>query len=82
VFHTNVHNERLAEVRNDFRARRNVKKYMNSANFTAEFPHGVYYGKPSGHAWHKRVRIALGSSAIGPMWRTIKETIGIRGTAC
>ncbi|MBV8782150.1 MAG: hypothetical protein JO353_12205 [Phycisphaerae bacterium] len=81
VFHTNVHNERLAAVREQFKQRRGVRKYMNSANFTAEFPHGVYYGKPSTHAWHKRLRMAVGASSIGPMWRAMKQTLGAGGGA-
>ena len=81
VFHTNVHNERLEKVRQDFRDRRNVRKFFNAADFTAQFPNGVYYGKPTAHPWHKRIRIALGASAIGPMWRTIKQSIGLSRTA-
>jgi hypothetical protein len=81
VFHTNVHNERLEKVREKFRSRTDVKAFMNAANFTATFPHGVYYGKPASHAWHKRLRIALGASAFGPLWRTIKQSIGLGGVA-
>ena len=81
VFHTNVHNERLEKVRNEFRQRSDVKAFMNAANFTANFPHGVYYGRPSSHAWHKRLRIAFGASTLGPIWRTIKQSLGLGGVA-
>ena len=75
VFHTNVHNERLQAVRETYRQRRGVRKYMNSANFTAEFPNGAYYGKPPVHSWHKRIRMMVGSSAIGPAWRAMKQSL-------
>jgi hypothetical protein len=81
VFHTNVHNERLEKVRDDFRQRSDVRAFMNAANFTAQFPHGVYYGRPSPHAWHKRMRIALGASTLGPIWRAIKQSLGLSGVA-
>jgi len=75
VFHTNVHNDLLERVRQDFHERRGVKRFMNAANFTAEFPHGVYYGRPSPHSWHKRLRIAIGSSAFGAAWRSVKRSV-------
>ena len=81
IFHTNVHNEKLAQVRQEYRERRRIKPFINAAHFSATFPHGVYYGKPSPHPWHKRLRIAMGASPMGPMWRNVKQTLGLGGVA-
>ncbi len=77
IFHTNVHDERLRKVRQDYRARRGVEKFMNAANFTATFPHGVWYGRPPVIPWHRRVRMAFGDSLMGPLWRRAKSSIGL-----
>jgi hypothetical protein len=73
VFHTNVHDDRLAKVREKFRARRGVDRFMNAQNFTAKFPHGAYYGRPNPISLLKRARIAAGASAAGPFLRSLKR---------
>lgn len=77
VFHTNVHDERLSKVRDDYKARRGVNRFMNAGNFEVKFPSGVWYGRPPLIPWHKRLRIAAGASALGPLWRTTKRSLGL-----
>jgi hypothetical protein len=76
LFHTNVHDERLRKVRDDYRARRNITGFMNAANFTAKFPSGIWYGRPPELSWHRRLRVAVGSSVVGPLWRSAKRSLG------
>lgn len=73
VFHTNVHEERLKLVRQRYRARKNIERYMNVGFSTAEPDpsKGIYYGqKPV--PLLKRVRVAIGESCFGPYWRSVK----------
>jgi hypothetical protein len=80
IFHTNVHELRLKEVRGRYIARQGVAPYMNAKNFTAKFPHGVYYGRPNPLSLLQRTRIALGASRLGPFWRRIKRSINPAAT--
>ncbi len=76
VFHTNTHDERLRQVREQYRARRQIKKYMNAGN-SDEIPdpaRAIYYGFPP-PPLHKRLRIAFGKSAFGPWWQEVKRQI-------
>jgi hypothetical protein len=77
IFHTNVHNERLVKVRENYRARRDITRFMNAGNFRNKFPNGIWYGRPPLIPWHRRLRVALGESAIGPLWRSIKRSLGL-----
>jgi hypothetical protein len=77
VFHTNTHGEVLKKVREKYRARKNIKRFMNAGYSDAEpIPaKAVYYGKPP-LPLMKRIQIAFGESAIGPYWRQLKQSIG------
>jgi len=79
IFHTNVHNERLKEVRQRYLNRRGVERFMNASNFTAKFPDGVYYGKLSSLSLVQRARVAVGASKLGPVWRSLKRTLKAGG---
>jgi hypothetical protein len=43
IFHTNVHGERLANVRKDYLARKRVTNYLNAGCTGTKLP-GLYYG--------------------------------------
>jgi hypothetical protein len=81
IFHTNVHGQRLREVRQRYMARCDVARYMNAKHFSAKFPHGVYYGRPHSLSLLRRARIALGASRLGPFWRHLKRRLNRAETA-
>jgi len=72
VFHTNVHEERLQAARERYRARRDIKRFMN-VGFSEESPDpskALYYGQPPSRL--KQYRVAFGQSALGSYWRMLK----------
>ena len=74
IFHTNVHEERLAKTRKDYLARKGVLRYMNAGS-TGIKPPGLYYGRPFLTAWVKQIRAQFGRSAMGPYWRAFKGAV-------
>ncbi|MFM7425242.1 MAG: glycosyltransferase family 2 protein [Elainella sp.] len=76
VFHTNTHDERLKQVREQYRARRKIKKYMNLGNSDEALDpaKALYYGFPTAGPL-KRLRIAFGKSTLGIRWRELKQQI-------
>jgi hypothetical protein len=70
VFHTNAAGKRLAQVRQDYLARRNITPYLNAGRVVA-FHGGCYYGMK--RRWIKELRVAFGASRFGPHWRAIKR---------
>jgi hypothetical protein len=73
VFHTNVHEERLKAARDRYRARKDIKRYMN-AGFSSEKPDPakiIYYGQPPNRI--KQLRVAFGQSPLGSYWRMLKQ---------
>lgn len=75
VFHTNVAGERLAAVRNKYRARKAIDGYLNAGLSRIEHG-GRYYGQPLGGGI-RRVRVRAGRSWLGPYWRALKRLIGL-----
>jgi hypothetical protein len=73
VFHTNVHEERLKAARERYRARRDIKRFMNvgSSNESPDPSKALYYGQPPSRI--KQYRVAFGQSALGTYWRTLKQ---------
>ena len=78
VFHTNVHGERLQNVREDYLARKGVTKFLNAGS-NGTRPPGRYYGRPRRTAWLKLIRTRFGDSGVGPYWRGLKRTLFRRG---
>jgi len=74
VFHTNLTGEKLAQARRDNLARKDVKKYMNAANFSVKGDYYAYYGQPLLTPIQK-IRIAFGLSPAGPFWRAVKKSV-------
>lgn len=73
VFHTNVHEERLAAARVRYRARKDIKLYMNAGR-SAEPPDPakiLYYGQPPNKI--KQLRVSFGQSKLGSQWRALKQ---------
>lgn len=80
VFHTNVHGAKLAQVREEYYARRNVTGFMNM-NFDSmgERPFWRrHYGQPPPGAIRK-LRIRFGYSRMGPPWRKLKKRANYLG---
>jgi hypothetical protein len=78
VFHTNVHEERLQAAREKYRARRDIKRFMN-VGFSDESPDpskALYYGQPPNRI--KQYGIALSQSVLGDYWRMLKQKFLIR----
>ena len=73
VFHTNIMGPKLAQVRRDYLARKNVEKYMNAGHVIA-LNGGCYYGKS--RPFIRELRVAVGASRIGPAWRKLKRMLG------
>jgi hypothetical protein len=75
VFHTNVREERLVKVREDYRRRKHVTRYMNAgaAETVARYR---YYGIP-GPGLIKELRVRFGASRFGPCWRAIRRRCGL-----
>jgi len=74
VFHTNAVDPKLAELRKDYQARKDVNRYMN-AGYVNPLVSGCYYGQPR-NRW-KEFRAAVGATAIGPYWRAIKRVFAV-----
>jgi hypothetical protein len=77
VFHTNAHDEQLRQIREKYRARKQIGKYMNSG-FSDAAPDPaknlLYYGHPP-ESLAKRVRAAFGNSSFSPYWRSFKQQL-------
>jgi hypothetical protein len=73
VFHTNVTGAKLAKVREDYLARRDVDKFMNARRFNRVWG-GCYYGRPE-LRW-LRFKWAINDSFLGPVARGLKKILG------
>ncbi len=74
VFHTNLHDERLKQVRMQYLARTRVERYMN-AGFSEKAPDPdkiVYYGYPS-PSLIRRLRTSFGTTPLSIHWRALKQ---------
>jgi hypothetical protein len=82
VFHTNVHEERLLAARERYRARRDIKLFMNTACSTEppDPSKALYYGQPPNRMkkFIVRFRTALGNSFVGGYLRSLKRTLWVR----
>jgi hypothetical protein len=78
IFHTNVHNELLKQVREDYLARKDIEPFMN-LGFSNKEPNPAearYYGLPVPQVnFLKKLRIAFGASPWGPSWRNLKRQL-------
>lgn len=78
VFHTNTHEALLKETREKYLAREDIERFMN-IGFSDEEPDpakALYYGLPPEKiSLIKRLRIAVGSSQLGPYWRLLKQKL-------
>ena len=72
VFHTNVVGPSLVKVREDYLARKNVRKFMNAGR-VIPLQGGCYYGRPRDR-W-KEIKVAFGASPLGPAWRAVKRLV-------
>lgn len=78
VFHTNTHEERLQQVREQYFAREDVERFMNLGFSDAEPDpsKALYYGlPPENSGLMKQLQIAIGKSPIGPYWRSLKQVL-------
>jgi hypothetical protein len=79
VFHTNTHEQRLKQVREKYRARKNVERFMN-VGFSDAAPipaKALYYGYPTTSVV-KQLRVEFGESQFGPYWRSLKQRLSVR----
>jgi hypothetical protein len=76
VFHTNVHGERLKKTREKYLSRQKIKPYLNIGNSTKHTtpPQPIYYGQPL-LSLFKKIQIWIGSSSLGPYWRSLKRLL-------
>ena len=78
VFHTNVHDDRLKQVREEYLARQDIEKFMN-VGFSDRKPDpskSLHYGiPPESVSLVKRVQVALGNSVLGGPWRSLKKKL-------
>jgi hypothetical protein len=70
VFHTNVHNQQLAQVRQDYLQHKNVQPYMNAGRINRVHS-GCYYGMER-YRWDE-FRWAVGDSPLGSFVRFFKR---------
>lgn len=78
IFHTNVLNEKLVKVREDYLARKDVNRYMNHG-YVDPLIGGCYYGLPR-RPW-RELQVAFGASRFGPAWRSLKGLWSPRSAA-
>lgn len=76
VFHTNVHEKQLQQAREKYLARQGIDRYINVGD-SIEVPvpaNALYYGQPP-VSLLKQLRIAVGQSSVGPLWRSLKQKL-------
>jgi hypothetical protein len=82
VFHTNVHEEKLAATRIRYRQRDNILAYMNAGNSTEAFTgtNILYYGQPQPQklSFLKQIQVMFGKSPLGEHWRNFKQGLGVK----
>jgi len=73
VFHTNLNGEQLAAARTRFLTGQGIDAYLNSGDVLMRQDNEFkvkYFGQPSPSAI-KQLRVAVGASALGPIYRRI-----------
>jgi hypothetical protein len=83
VFHTNVHEGRLREVRERYRSRRGIDRYMNLGAQPVSRVDGqptysgeaLYYGQPFVKQVIANRRVRLGRTRGGSIWRSVKRQL-------
>ncbi len=75
IFHTNLHEDALQRVRQQYLARQGIQPYLNiGASDAAPDPtQARYYGQTV--SLLKQIRIKIGASSLGPYWRSVKYAV-------